>query len=82
MKAIVLGVFLLASCVSLAGETISEFGQIIYSKEQSSYYFVFQRDNLTYAYQIPATSKGDRDHLKSLIGKMIRVNGRVNFVRT
>lgn len=63
------------------GEAIFEFGQIIYSKELSTYYFVFQREGLTYAYQIPVKSMADRNHLKSLLGQIIRVNGEVKLVR-
>lgn len=39
------------------------------------------RDHLTYAYQIPVKSAADRARLKSLVGQMIHVNGRVDFVR-
>lgn len=82
-RAIALLVILLISfvCNASPAQTIEEFGQIIYSKEQSSFYFVFVRDNLTYAYQIPVKNASDRDRLKSLVGKMIHVNGRVDFVR-
>jgi hypothetical protein len=71
--------FFFISFSAFAGESITEIGQVIYSK--SAYYFVFRKDDQSYAYQIPVRSADDREQLKSLLGKLIRVNGEVNFLR-
>lgn len=59
-----------------AGEKINEIGKIIYSKETSSFHFIYVKNNQVYSHFL---NEKNLKSIKNFVGKSVRVQGLLDW---
>lgn len=72
---LLIGLFIILFDPAFAGDKVNEIGKIIYSRETSSFYFLFLKDNKIVSYVLAADNKKNNDKLQKLVNKSVRLVG-------
>lgn len=76
---LLIGLFIILFDPAFAGDKVNEIGKIIYSRETSSFYFLFLKDNKVVSYVLVADNKKNNAKLQKLVNKSVRLVGDLNW---
>jgi hypothetical protein len=82
MKHLALLLFVIFISSVNAGEKVNIIGNIFYSKSLNAFSVIYLKDNQAVSHFIQVKNQSEFKRLKSLVGKSIRIEGDLNWVRS